>query len=99
MPLGYVSRQLGHADVGVTVRHYARYVSDEYREPPRLAPGEIPADLLARVVCTQTDPTRAEIVGEEALSVREPWWSQRESNPCLQGENPKKPPEKPSKRR
>ena len=29
VPLGYVSKQLGHADVGATVRHYARYVSDE----------------------------------------------------------------------
>jgi hypothetical protein len=49
--LGYVSRQLGHADVAVTARHYAKWVEgDGYREPMTLQPGEVPADLLARVV-------------------------------------------------
>jgi len=49
--LGYVSRQLGHADVAVTARHYAKWVEgDTYREPMTLLPGEVPADLLARVV-------------------------------------------------
>ena len=34
--LGYISRQLGHADVGVTARHYARWCGDDgYREPLR----------------------------------------------------------------
>lgn len=48
--LGYVSQQLGHADVAVTARHYARWAGgDLYREPMQLAPGEIPADLLARL--------------------------------------------------
>lgn len=48
--LGYVSTQLGHADVGVTSRHYARWCGgNQYREPARLAPGEEPADLLARL--------------------------------------------------
>lgn len=45
----YVSRQLGHADWSVTARHYARWTAgDQYVEPERLAPGEVPADLLAR---------------------------------------------------
>ncbi len=49
--LGYVSQQLGHADVAVTARHYAKWVGgDAYREPMTLLPGELPADLLARVV-------------------------------------------------
>ena len=49
--LGYVSKQLGHADVAVTTRHYAKWVEGEsYREPMTLLPGEVPADLLARVV-------------------------------------------------
>jgi integrase len=32
--LGYVSAQLGHADVAVTARQYARWIEDDhYREP------------------------------------------------------------------
>ncbi len=47
--LGYVSQQLGHADVAVTARHYARWCGgDVYREPMALLPGEVPADFLAR---------------------------------------------------
>jgi integrase len=50
IPLGYVSEQLGHADVAVTARHYARYLGAEgFRTPLALAPGEVPADLLARL--------------------------------------------------
>jgi len=49
--LGYVSRQLGHADITTTARHYAKWIDvDEYREPMALAPDEVPADLLARRV-------------------------------------------------
>ena len=48
--LGYVSAQLGHADVTVTSRHYARWCSsDGYRAPMLLREGEVPADLLARI--------------------------------------------------
>ena len=48
--LGYVSRQLGHTDVGVTARHYARWAGgDAYRAPLVPAAGEVPADLLARL--------------------------------------------------
>jgi integrase len=48
--LGYVSEQLGHADVAVTAKHYARWIGGaEYREPLQIAPGEVPADLLARL--------------------------------------------------
>ena len=58
--LGYVSRQLGHADVAVTARHYARWVGgDEYRLPLALEPGEVPADLIARAADRpESDPTR-----------------------------------------
>ncbi len=50
VPLGYVSKQLGHADVAVTARHCARWAGgDEYREPVRLEEGEVPADLLAQL--------------------------------------------------
>ena len=38
------------AIVGVTSRHYAKWAGgDLYREPMHLAPGEVPADLLARI--------------------------------------------------
>jgi hypothetical protein len=48
--LGYVSRQLGHADVSVTARHYARWAGgDAYRSPLEVAEDEVPADLLARL--------------------------------------------------
>ncbi len=48
--LGYLSKQLGHADVAVTARHYARYLEgDGYRQPLEVAPNEVPADLLARL--------------------------------------------------
>jgi len=48
--LGYVSQQLGHADVSVTARHYARWVGgSSYRAAMRVEPGEVSADLLARL--------------------------------------------------
>jgi len=48
--VAYLSKQLGHSDIQVTVRHYARWCGrEEYREPMRLQPGEVPADLLARI--------------------------------------------------
>jgi hypothetical protein len=54
--LGYVSRQLGHADVTTTARHYAKWIdAEEYRAPMPLEPGEVPADLLARLAdCSQS---------------------------------------------
>ena len=55
--LGYVSTQLGHADFGVTVRHYAKWVGgDEYRPAFALEVGEVPADMLARLVESQQSP-------------------------------------------
>jgi integrase len=48
--LGYVSRQLGHSDVSVTARHYARWAGgDGYRNPLAVRDDEVPADLLARL--------------------------------------------------
>lgn len=53
--LAYVSTQLGHADVAVTARHYAKWVGGSvYREPMRLRDGEVPADLLARLEHDET---------------------------------------------
>ena len=87
--LGYVSTQLGHADVGVTARHYAKWVgADTYREPMQLLPGEVPADLLARLPESQRSP-KTLVRDDETIpvSARDPWWSQRDLNPCLQGVN------------
>ena len=50
--LGYISKQLGHASLAVTEQHYALWIEhegDAYRAPMRLHPGEVPADLLARL--------------------------------------------------
>jgi integrase len=55
--LGYVSQQLGHADVAVTARHYARWAGgDDYRAPVRLGPGELPADVLAKLAESHQSP-------------------------------------------
>ena len=63
--LGYVSRQLGHSDVAVTARHYAKWCGgDEYRDPVRLGAGELPADVLAKVAESHQSPTTS---GAEAL--------------------------------
>jgi len=48
--LGYISRQLGHADVAVTAQHYARWVAgSDYWDPMARRPGEVPADFLSRL--------------------------------------------------
>ncbi len=87
--LGYVSAQLGHSNVAITARHYARWVGgDTYREPMKLEPGEVPADLLARLhESPQSPPSFAPSIDEDASTRRNWWWSQRDLNPCLQGEN------------
>ena len=82
--LGYVSAQLGHADVGVTSRHYARWVGGlEYREPMVLAPGEVPADLLARLESPQSDPTYETAADRDPATdgrSKEIWRAQHDSN-------------------
>ena len=40
--------QLGHSDVSITARHYARWTGgDDYRSPLDVREGEVPADLLS----------------------------------------------------
>ena len=72
IPLGYVSRQLGHSDVAVTARHYARWVGDDvYRQPVRLRRDEVPADLLARLPeSPQSPPSFGEVADDDSLSTR-----------------------------
>ena len=55
--VAYVSQQLGHATWAVTAAHYARWVPKPYVEPMRLASGEVPPDLLARL----TVPSQADV--------------------------------------
>ena len=66
--LGYVSKQLGHANVAVTARHYARWTEgDSYREPMPLERGEVPADLFARLaICHHSATTTESGQKEEA---------------------------------
>jgi integrase len=69
--VAYVSRQLGHADLNVTTRHYARWCGDdEYREPMRLGVGEVPADLLARIAPELT-PDQPQAVDVDLVSMVE----------------------------
>ncbi len=80
--IGYISAQLGHSSVAVTADHYARWCGGAvYREPLQIQPGEVPADLLSRLGSDpSSDPKRD-------TESRKSWWSQRDLNPCLQGEN------------
>lgn len=60
MALGYVSHQLGHADLAITAQHYARWCGgEEYRDPMRRQPSEVPADFLARLDSPHSPPTSA----------------------------------------
>ena len=53
--------ELGHADIGVTVRHYAKWCGgSEYRDPMNVEPGEVPADPLARLENSHQTPTTVE---------------------------------------
>ena len=57
--LAWVSRQLGHVDIEVTARHYSKWCGgDVYRDPMALAEGELPPDLLARVVAESPQSPR-----------------------------------------
>ena len=48
--LGWISEQLGHADIATTARHYARWIKKTgYQEPLVLESGEVPSDLLGRL--------------------------------------------------
>lgn len=48
--LQYISGELGHECVGVTEKHYAKWIGeDDDREPMRLEEGAVPLDLLARL--------------------------------------------------
>jgi hypothetical protein len=80
--LQYISGQLGHESVGVTEKHYAKWIGDDdYREPMPLESGEVPADLLAHLpekVPTVVPTHRNETQGNPGVK----WRPQRDSNPC-----------------
>ena len=64
IPMLYVSRQLGHSTTGVTETHYAKWIPGDgslYLEPPRLEPGEIPADFLTRLPESPQLPTSGDV--------------------------------------
>lgn len=52
VPLGWISRQLGHANVSITARHYAQWIEPENGawQPIVPRPGELPVDLLDRLI-------------------------------------------------
>ncbi len=86
-----MSAQLGHSDVAVTARHYARWVGDEvYRPPVVLDLGEVPADLLATLgESPQHPPTResGDLVrpSKDELNQAVIWRAGRDSNPRPSG--------------
>lgn len=58
-----IMRWIGHAptSVGMFRQRYARWLGDEwvYREPEKLAPGEVPTDLFGRLVAAAATATSA----------------------------------------
>ena len=78
--LGYVSQQIGHADVSVTARHHARWVgSSSYRAAMRVEPGEVSADLLARLDSPQSPPTSeaAGVLHSASAGRQKGFWGER----------------------
>jgi integrase len=58
--VGYVSKQLGHSDVSVTARHYAKWIDDDAdRRPMEVGEGEVPADLIARIADESPHPAES----------------------------------------
>ena len=62
-----------HSDVSTTARHYARWAGgDAYIEPLAIEPGEVPADLLARLPKSPHSPhTYAGTTSADGESARE----------------------------
>ncbi len=66
VPLGWISKRLGHAHSAVTARHYAVWVDEDgYRNPLQVQPGELPTDLFG-----QLDLWRATSTPPNATKVR-----------------------------
>jgi hypothetical protein len=60
----YVALQLGHEDEKTTGRHYAKWIEgDQYRESMALLEGEVPADLIARVVAESHNAAAGNVAG------------------------------------
>jgi hypothetical protein len=64
-PIQWVSRQLGHGSTNLTEKHYARYLGHGgedflYVEPVRLEPGDVPADVLARLAKSARTPRKGD---------------------------------------
>ena len=50
--LKWISRQLGHGNIGVTERHYARWMDEDgYKNPWQVSDGQVPTDLFAETDC------------------------------------------------
>ena len=63
LPVAYIAKQLGHGSTAVTEASYADWISKDafYLEPVRLEPGEVPADLLARLPESPQLPTDTDV--------------------------------------
>jgi integrase len=50
IPIAYISKQLGRSTIAITEKLYAKLIGNDYRQPPQLSEGEVPPDLLTRLV-------------------------------------------------
>src|SRR5262249_22198316 len=76
VPLGWVSRALGHSSPVVTAAHYSRYLgeAEDYRDPMTRKAGEVVPDLLSRLPGTgrpQSDPSRGETTTDPSSDVEQ----------------------------
>ena len=62
VPLGYVSTQLGHSEIAITSRYYAKWIDTEHQQPPKLGPTEVYADFLAKLGKPHHSPTTLRII-------------------------------------
>jgi hypothetical protein len=72
-----------------TTGFYARWIEETtYREPVRLAPGEVPADILARLGSHQSLTTEESDDADDLVTTRNEWHAGRDSNPRPSGSKP-----------
>jgi integrase len=63
IPIAFIAAQLGHQSTQLTEKHYARWIpdGDEYQAPEPLGPGQVPADIIARLTDASKRPNTSQI--------------------------------------
>ncbi len=71
IPIVHIQKQLGHATIAMTLKSYAKWChGDDYVEPARLSPGELPADLLPRAFDQKMTSSDQDLVEEVVRDLR-----------------------------